>query len=140
LKAAPLMREHRLYQSDWLMRFYGFEMSELTSEGNPTLSLTEDPKSVWAKLHPEFFPVDVNAAPREALLRIPGIGHRNVERILSVRKYHALQVPDLRKLHVRLQQALPYLVTPDHLPSESMARTALPPAAAQMDLFAAWAH
>ncbi|WP_433964182.1 putative DNA modification/repair radical SAM protein [Tunturiibacter gelidiferens] len=63
LKPAPMMREHRLYQSDWLMRFYGFNAAELTSEESPSLSLTEDPKTTWAKLHPEFFPVDVNAAP-----------------------------------------------------------------------------
>ena len=75
LKPAPLIREHRLYQSDWLVRFYGFSASELTTPENPSLSLTEDPKTTWAKAHPEFFPLDINTAPREALLRIPGIGH-----------------------------------------------------------------
>ena len=135
LQAAPLMREHRLYQSDWLMRFYGFEASELTSEENPSLSLTEDPKTTWARTHPEFFPVDVNTAPRESLLRVPGIGYRNVERILSIRRYHALLVDDLKKLNVRLKSALPYLLTVDHLPS---AKPLLPPpeAATQLDLFA----
>ncbi len=133
LKAAPLIREHRLYQSDWLMRFYGFEAAELTSTDNPSLSLTEDPKSAWARTHPEFFPVDVNAGPREALLRVPGIGYRNVERILSIRRYHALHMPDLKKLNVRVKQAAPYILTPDHLPSA----TALePPPASQLDLFA----
>jgi predicted DNA-binding helix-hairpin-helix protein len=135
LKPAPLMREHRLYQSDWLMRFYGFEMSELTSEANPSLSLTEDPKTTWAKSHPEFFPVDVNAAPREALLRIPGIGYGTVRRILSIRRYHSLVLEDLRKLNVRLKQALPYLVTPDHLPGKSLQQdSGTKPA--QLDLFA----
>ena len=135
LKAAPLIREHRLYQSDWLMRFYGFEAQELTSEANPSLSLTEDPKTVWARNHPEFFPVDVNSAPKESLLRVPGIGYRNVERILKIRRYHALLKEDLRKLHVRLKQALPYLIAVDHLPNPSPVQPD-PDPAVQLDLFA----
>ena len=130
-----MMREHRLYQSDWLMRFYGFEASELTTDENPSLSLAEDPKTTWARTHPEFFPVDVNKAPRESLLRVPGIGYRNVERILKIRRYHALLVEDLRKLNVRTRLALPFLVTPDHLPGAAPL-TAPPPAAEQLDLFA----
>jgi len=121
LKPAPMMREHRLYQSDWLMRFYGFSAAELTTPESPDLSLTEDPKTTWAKSHPEFFPIDVNAAPREALLRVPGIGYRNVERILSIRKYHQLLLDDLKKLHVRIKNALPYLITADHLPQQQPA-------------------
>jgi putative DNA modification/repair radical SAM protein len=135
LQAAPLVREHRLYQSDWLMRFYGFAADELTSEGQPSLSLTEDPKTVWARTHPEYFPVDVNGSPREALLRVPGIGYRNVERILSIRRHHALATGDLRKLNVRMKSALPYLVTADHLPSP-VAPVEASPAATQLDLFA----
>jgi putative DNA modification/repair radical SAM protein len=137
LKAAPLMREHRLYQSDWLMRFYGFEMSELTSQADPSLSLTEDPKTTWARRHPEFFPIDVNSAPREALLRIPGIGHRNVHRILSIRRYHTLLLKDLQKLHVRLKPALPYLVTPDHRPHQDASPGLVEASPPQLDLFAA---
>ncbi len=137
LQASPMMREHRLYQSDWLMRFYGFEASELTTDENPELSLTEDPKATWARTHPEFFPVDVNKAPRESLLRVPGIGYRNVERILKIRRYHALLLEDLRKLNVRTNLALPYLVTVDHLPTTpATPLTPLPPAAQQLDLFA----
>ena len=135
LKPTPLIREHRLYQSDWLMRFYGFEASELTSEAEPSLSLTEDPKSTWARTHPEYFPVDVNTAPREAILRVPGIGYKNVERILSIRRYHPLQLADLKKLNVRTRSALPYLITADHLPTSSPAPV-LEAAAAQLDLFA----
>ncbi len=135
LQATPRMREHRLYQSDWLMRFYGFEAAELTTEDQPDLSLAEDPKTSWAKKHPEFFPVDVNAAPREALLRVPGIGHRNVERILRIRTYHRLLLDDLRKLHVRVKNALPYLIAVDHLPVLKAPITD-PPIAAQLDLFA----
>ena len=133
LQAAPLMREHRLYQSDWLMRFYGFEASELTSESEPSLSLTEDPKTVWARTHPEYFPIDVNTAPREALLRVPGIGYRNVERILKIRRYHALAMADLKKLNVRTRAAMAYVVAADYLPSLVPTEPAL---AAQMDLFA----
>jgi putative DNA modification/repair radical SAM protein len=134
LKAAPMMREHRLYQSDWLMRFYGYEASELTTEAQPELSLTEDPKTTWAKHHPEFFPIDVNAAPREALLRVPGIGYRSVERILSIRKYHRFALDDLKKLHVRVKSALPYMTTIDHLPRSEA--EPLPSHATQLDLFA----
>ena len=139
LKPTPLIREHRLYQSDWLMRFYGFEAGELTSEESPELSLTEDPKTSWARRHPEFFPVDVNAAPREALLRVPGIGYKNVERILSIRRYHLLATNDLRKLHVRVKSTLPFLITADHSPKAALVgATAVPAtdASAQMDLFA----
>lgn len=141
LKPAPLIREHRLYQSDWLVRFYGFNASELTTPENPSLSLTEDPKTTWAKSHPEFFPVDVNTAPREALLRIPGIGHKNVDRIVSIRRYHRLGTDDLRKLHVRVKDALPFCVAADHLPSASRGSRAtnMPELAlgeTQLDLFA----
>jgi putative DNA modification/repair radical SAM protein len=135
LKPAPLVREHRLYQSDWLMRFYGFAASELTSEEQPSLSLTEDPKTVWARTHPEYFPVDVNRAPREALLRVPGIGYKNVERILKIRRYHTLLMEDLKKLNVRTKATLPYLVTADHMPS-GPAATVVDGPALQMDLFA----
>ena len=140
LKPAPLVREHRLYQSDWLMRFYGFQAAELTSDENPDLSLTEDPKSTWARTHPEFFPVDINAAPREILLRIPGIGYKSVDRILRIRKYHRLALDDLRKLNVRVKIASPYLIADDHLPHAPILTplaTATPDASLQLNLFAA---
>ena len=116
LKAAPLVREHRLYQADWLMRYYDFRAHELTTADTPNLDLTKDPKLTWALRHREFYPVDVNAAPREALLRVPGIGYRNVERILSIRRYHRLALEDLRKLNVRLAQAREFIVACDHAP------------------------
>lgn len=137
LRATPLMREHRLYQADWLMRFYGFAPEEITSEAQPELSLTEDPKTAWAKAHPEFFPVDVNAAAREALLRVPGIGYKNVERILRIRRYHRLTLEDLRKLNVRLKAVSAWVIAADHLPGSSLLTEAPVPAVAQMDLFAA---
>lgn len=136
LKPTPKIREHRLYQSDWLMRFYGFEAAELTTEARPSLSLVDDPKTVWAREHPEYFPVDVNAAPREALLRVPGIGYRNVERILKIRRYHALRIDDLKKLNVRVKMALKYLVAVDHLPSLTVPSADRESSPAQLDLFA----
>ena len=134
LKATPRMREHRLYQSDWLMRYYGYDAAELTTPEQPELSLTEDPKTTWARGHPEFFPIDVNAAPREALLRVPGIGYHSVERILSIRKYHRFALDDLKKLHVRIKSAMPYMTTVDHLPAATIALS--PPPTQQLDLFA----
>ncbi len=139
LKPTPLIREHRLYQSDWLMRFYGFDASELTTPDRPSLSLTEDPKTTWANEHPEFFPIDVNQAPREALLRVPGIGYKNVDRILRIRKYHRLETADLRKLHIRVKSSLAYITTADHTPGPDVVRIAAPEASlpsTQMDLFA----
>ncbi|SDF20604.1 putative DNA modification/repair radical SAM protein [Terriglobus roseus] len=118
LKASPMLREHRLYQADWLMRHYGFAAEEITTEDAPDLDLASDPKLGWAKRHPEFFPVDVNSAPREVLLRIPGLGYRNVDRVLSIRRYHRLTSDDLRKLHVRWKDAEQYVVAEDHLPLE----------------------
>ncbi len=139
--APPLVREHRLYQADWLMRYYSFEAGELTSEQSPNLKLDQDPKLTWAEAHPEFFPVDVNAAPREALLRVPGIGYSNVDRILKIRRYHRLAMEDLNKLHVRTRVAARFVTAHDHLPvAEAAAVSALKsvlPAATQLDLFAA---
>ncbi|HEY4354611.1 MAG TPA: putative DNA modification/repair radical SAM protein [Acidobacteriaceae bacterium] len=139
LRAMPLMREHRLYQADWLMRFYGFRAEEITTDMQPDLSLDEDPKTTWAKSHPEFFPVDINTAPREALLRVPGIGYRNVDRILRIRRYHRLSLTDLSKLHVRLRQCAAFIVAADHLPHTNLvtqpAQESVPET--QLNLFAA---
>jgi putative DNA modification/repair radical SAM protein len=123
LKASPLIREHRLYQADWLMRHYGFAADEITTEEQPELDLAIDPKMGWARRHPEFFPVDINTAPRESLLRVPGLGHQNVDRILGIRKYHRLNLEDLRKLHVRVKAAEEFIVTVDHLPVVQASRT-----------------
>ncbi len=112
----PLMREHRLYQADWLLRFYGFEVQELATEPNGNLALDIDPKLAWALLHRDQFPVDVNIAPREMLLRIPGMGVRNVDRILRIRKYHRLTTDDLRRLRVVWRTAAPFVITDDPNP------------------------
>lgn len=143
LKAAPMIREHRLYQADWLMRFYGFAAGELTSDAEPELSLAEDPKSSWARRHPDFFPVDVNTASREALLRVPGIGYKNVDRIVRIRRYQKLSLHHLRKLHVQLKNASAFITAADHLPSAPLIKAATAPTPllaippAQMELFAA---
>ncbi|MEM1204803.1 MAG: putative DNA modification/repair radical SAM protein [Acidobacteriota bacterium] len=115
-QAPPLVREHRLYQADWLMRFYGFDVGELVGDGKPDLDLDLDPKTAWALEHRDFFPVDINRAPYPALLRIPGIGVRNAKRILRIRRWHPLRVDDLAKLRVAVKRALPFVVTADRNP------------------------
>ncbi|MBE7182579.1 MAG: putative DNA modification/repair radical SAM protein [Terriglobus roseus] len=126
LKATPRMREHRLYQADWLMRFYGFAADEITTESDPELNLAIDPKLAWARRHPEFFPVDVNTATKEALLRVPGLGYHNVDRIVRIRRYHKLTLEDLRKLHVRMKDTAEFVVTTDHLPAAALPFTTTP--------------
>jgi putative DNA modification/repair radical SAM protein len=116
LKPPPLVREHRLYQADWLMRYYGFRAEELTTAAEADLDLGRDPKLHWALRHREFFPVDVNASPREALLRIPGLGYKNVGRVLAIRRYHRLTLSDLAKLHVPMRRVKPFVITADFNP------------------------
>jgi putative DNA modification/repair radical SAM protein len=111
--APPRLREHRLYQADWLVRFYGFDAAELTTETLPNLDLDVSPKLAWALRHPEIFPLDVNTAPRELLLRIPGIGYRTVDKLLSIRRTHRITFGDLEKLRVRLTEARHFVVTQD---------------------------
>jgi putative DNA modification/repair radical SAM protein len=117
ITAPPLVREHRLYEADWLMRYYGFSADELTTPTEPNLDAQVDPKMGWALRHREFFPVDVNRATREQLLRVPGIGYRNVMRIVSVRRYHRVSLDDLRKLRVSVRKCRPFVITTDHHPS-----------------------
>ena len=113
----PLVREHRLYQADWLLRFYGFAADELATEADGNLSLEIDPKTAWALAHRERFPIDVNAADREELLRVPGIGVRNVKRILSIRRHRRLRVADLKRLRVAWKRSAPFVVCVDHDPA-----------------------
>lgn len=117
LKKIPLVREHRLYQADWLMRFYGFSPAELTTETDRNLALDKDPKLAWALRHREFYPVDVNKAGKAALLRVPGFGVRNVKRILEIRRYRALTLADLGKLKCAVNRAKFFIVTADNNPS-----------------------
>lgn len=143
LRAPPLQREHRLYQADWLLRFYGFEVGEIvgedTSQGG-MLDLDIDPKLAWALRHPEQFPVDLNTAPREMLLRVPGLGARNVQRIVDSRRQGRLRVADLARLRAPLQKLLPFVVLLDHHPRQRLddparLRRELAPAPRQADLF-----
>ena len=117
LKPIPLIREHRLYQADWLMRFYGFSANELTTDAAGNLALDKDPKLAWALSHRDFFPVDVNAASKSALLRVPGFGMRNVQRILQIRRYRRLTLSDLGKLKMAMNRARHFIVTADHNPA-----------------------
>uniref|UniRef100_E6VFU3 Radical SAM domain protein n=1 Tax=Rhodopseudomonas palustris (strain DX-1) TaxID=652103 RepID=E6VFU3_RHOPX len=116
LQAPPLVREHRLYQADWLMRFYGFEAGEIIDPAAGMLSLEIDPKLAWALRHRERFPLDVNRASREELLRIPGFGRKAVDRIIDTRRNSAIRSSDLAKLHIPRNKALPFIVLPDHRP------------------------
>jgi putative DNA modification/repair radical SAM protein len=111
-KAPPLVREHRLYQADWLVRFYGFRVDEIVSDERPQLDLAVDPKLGWALAHREFFPLDVNLAEREALLRVPGLGRDTVTKILRARKHRALRRQDLAALKVA-SRAAPFLLAAD---------------------------
>ena len=115
--AAPLLREHRLYQADWLLRFYGFTHDEIVAGSNGMLSLDVDPKLAWALAHPEAFPVDVNRAPRESLLRVPGLGTRSVARLLTARRHRRLRRDDLTRLGAPTHKLLAFVVTADHRPA-----------------------
>ncbi len=136
-QAAPLLREHRLYQADWLMRFYGFGADEIVTEAG-FLSLQHDPKLAWALAHPGSFPLDVDRAPRESLLRVPGLGVGSVDKLLATRRHRRLHRADLLALGAAARRALPFLVAVDHRPRAAdvqlLARPA--PAPQQAELFA----
>ncbi|MCY1030294.1 putative DNA modification/repair radical SAM protein [Corallococcus sp. BB11-1] len=138
-KSPPLVREHRLYQADWLLRFYGFRVDELAPPEQPDLSLEMDPKLAWALRRREAFPMDVNRAPREALLRVPGMGVRTVDRLIRIRRWHRITLADLARLRVPLARMKPFIVTADHRPtglidSPRLAERVTPPAT-QLSLF-----
>ncbi len=144
LKAPPLVREHRLYQADWLMRFYGFSADEILPAEAPDLDLSRDPKTAWALRNREVFPVDVNRASREQLLRVPGLGVKNVERILRLRRHRGVTLADLAKLRVPLDRTRYFIVTADRNVGvkllDSVALAALTaPKARQLSIFDAGA-
>ena len=116
-QSPPLVREHRLYQADWLLRFYGFKVTELVTEADQNLSLEVDPKLAWALANRHCFPVDVNTACREQLLRIPGIGARSVKRLLRIRRFQRIRSCDLKKLKVAWNRAKYFVFTSDHNPA-----------------------
>ena len=106
----PLLREHRLYQADWLLRYYKFEANELLNEKNPNFNIFLDPKCNWALNHLEYFPVEVNRASYDVLLRVPGIGYKSAGRIVKAKRFGSLGFEDLRKMGVVLKRAL-YFIT-----------------------------
>ncbi|WP_086735559.1 putative DNA modification/repair radical SAM protein [Erythrobacter colymbi] len=119
LKRPPLLREHRLYQSDWLMRFYGFAPQEVAdaAEADGNLPLDIDPKLAWALKFRESFPVDVNRAPKEMLLRVPGLGTKAVARILASRRHRTLRLDDVARLTVSVAKVRPFICTVDWRPT-----------------------
>jgi len=106
----PLLREHRLYQADWLLRFYGFTAQEILDESHPNFDAALDPKSDWALRHPEFFPVEVNRADYEAILRVPGVGVRGAQRIVTARRRGPLTFEGLKRLGIVMKRAQ-YFIT-----------------------------
>jgi putative DNA modification/repair radical SAM protein len=119
-RPAPLMREHRLYQTDWLLRFYGFQHAEVFEHTNGMLDLEMDPKLAWALKHREQFPIDLNKAPREQLLRVPGLGRKAVQRIIAARRLRTIHIDDLRKLHVPVKRVLPFVKLVGHEHSRAL--------------------
>lgn len=136
----PLLREHRLYQADWLFRFYGFQMEELTnSQTNGMLDLDFDPKLAWALNNRHRFPIDINRADKEMLLRIPGMGVRNVKRILMARRFKRLTLDDLQAFHLSLAKLKPFIIadqwSPTHLIDSAKLAERFRPKPKQLELF-----
>jgi putative DNA modification/repair radical SAM protein len=143
LKRPPLMREHRLYQSDWLMRFYGFAPKEVQSatDEKGMLPLDIDPKLAWALKFRDSFPVDINRAPKEMLLRVPGLGTKAVARILQSRHWRKLSLDDVGRLTLSITKVRPFIVTSDWRPTVLVDRMNLKslvaPSEKQLELFTA---
>ena len=143
LKRPPLMREHRIYQADWLMRFYGFAPREVqdATDGAGMLPLDIDPKLAWALKYRDFFPIDVNVASKELLLRIPGLGTKAVDRILSARRLRKLRLDDVARVTRSIAKVRPFVTTldwrPTHLLERSDLRSSIAPPVEQFELFAA---
>lgn len=117
VKAPPLVREHRLYQADWLLRHYGFSAEELTTPEDPSLDLQIDPKLAWALRNRDFFPVDLNRASRRDLLRVPGIGSRSADALVRARRYRRVRLEDLGALSVAVAKVAPFVITADPNPA-----------------------
>lgn len=140
LKQPPLVRENRLYQADWLMRFYQFKVDEIVNDAFPNLELDIDPKLSWALRHPEFFPVNVNKADYEMILRVPGIGVKSAQMIVSSRRFTRIGFYDLKKIGVVMKKAQ-YFITCNELPQKTVqeltpqnVRRLLTPRIKQVDL------
>ena len=111
LKSPPLVRENRLYQADWLLRFYQFSVHEIVDDNNPNLDLSVDPKLGWALRNPHVFPIDVNKAPYELILRVPGIGIKSAKLILASRRFGKLNSMQLKKIGVVMKRAQYFIVS-----------------------------
>jgi predicted DNA-binding helix-hairpin-helix protein len=123
-----------------LLRFYDFQVEELTTPATPNLDLEIDPKLAWALRHREYFPVDLNRGARENLLRIPGLGVRSVNRILALRRFHKIRLEDLGKMRVSLKKVRPFVITANHNPEvmlidSATLRTRITGVSPQLDLF-----
>lgn len=112
--APPLLREHRLYQADWLLRFYGFDSSELLDDKTPNFSNEIDPKCQWALKNLHLFPVEINKAPYEVILRIPGIGVRSAKKIIRARRYSKLSFLDLKRMRISMKRARYFITCNGH--------------------------
>jgi putative DNA modification/repair radical SAM protein len=123
VKPPPLRRENRLYQADWLLRYYGFSVAEIAAGGQDgMLDLDVDPKLAWALKHRDRFPVDVNSAEREMLLRVPGLGKRAVDKIVAARRHAALRLDDIARLSAGVKRTRAFLITADHHPAAAIDR------------------
>ncbi|MBO9595377.1 MAG: putative DNA modification/repair radical SAM protein [Niabella sp.] len=111
----PLMREHRLYQADWLMRFYGFAADEIVNATQPHLELEVDPKLSWALRHPQFFPVDLNRADFKTMIRVPGIGRQSAQKIIATRQFGKIYVHQLKKMGIAYNRAQYFVTCTDAL-------------------------
>jgi putative DNA modification/repair radical SAM protein len=122
LASPPLLREHRLYQADWLLRFYGFSAEEILSDEMPNLDESLDPKTAWALRHPEFFPVEINRADYATLLRVPGIGVTSARRIIAARRFSVITPEGMKKIGVVMKRAK-YFITCSGRPFEKTGRS-----------------
>lgn len=139
-KPAPLMREHRLYQADWMMRFYRFGADEIVTGADGLLDLAIDPKLAWALAHREAFPIDVNRADRDMLLRVPGLGVKTIDKIIEARRVRTLGLDDIARLTRSLEKCRPFIIARDWRPlalsDADNLRAKFAPAPQQLDLFA----
>jgi putative DNA modification/repair radical SAM protein len=139
LVAAPLMREHRLYQADWMMRFYRFKADEIVTGEDGLLDLAIDPKLAWALAHRDVFPLDVNRADRDLLLRVPGLGVKSVDKIIAARRQRQLGLEDIARLTRSLSKCRPFLIARDWRPvalaDADNLRARLAPRPEQLSLF-----
>lgn len=139
-KSPPLQRENRLYQADWLLRHYGFTVGEIATGGaNGMLDLEIDPKLAWALKNRHRFPVDINTADRELLLRIPGLGTRTIDKLIRARRHIKLRLADIGRLTTALKRAMPFITTEDYRPTRHLdrqnLRADLVAAETQLDFF-----